>query len=233
MDWQITVTNLLTKAQDGAATEEERKTYTERATYLMAKYGVEALLDRPKDIPLNVEVVVLNVPNPHAKLRATLVDRTASALGLKTVRNIRAKTLHVFGLPEDIKSFSNLYASLWIQALLSLATAQAQKPYGEHGKTFNHSYLLGFIDEVSARVSAAASRANRDTANSTPGTALVLANRTSAVELKVAEIFPILRKGSSARANSYSAYNSGISAGSRADINQPRMGGSYSRPVLA
>lgn len=227
MDWQNIVTNLLAKAQDSATTKEEREAFTEKATYLMAKYGVQALLDRPTNIPLDVEVIVLKVPNPYAKQRALLIHRTATALGLKAVRTTKTQEVHVFGLPEGIKSFTNLYASLWIQALLALASAQQDKPYWEHGKTFNHSYLLGFIDEVSARVRAAADRANRDHTNSAPSTALVLANRSDAIEAKVAEIFPSLRKGTRSRANSSSGYASGVDAGRRADINQPRMGGSY------
>lgn len=226
MDWNKIVANLLAKAQDSAATAEERESYTERATYLMTKYSVEALIERPTNIPLNVEVIVLKVPNPYAKLRSILIHSTARAVGLRTVRDPRSKTVHVFGLPADLESFTNLYASLWIQALLGLATAQASKPVGEHGKTFNHSYLLGFINEVTARVRAAADRANQDSTSVAPSTALVLKNRSSAIDQKVEEIFPSLRSGTRTHANSSSGYFSGVAAGARADINQPRMGGS-------
>lgn len=225
MDWNKIVSDLLTKAQDSAVNAEERDALTVKATYLMAKYGVKALLDRPTNIPLDVEVIVLKVPNPYAKLRASLIHRTARALGLRTVRNPRTKEMHVFGLPQDIHNFTHLYASLWVQALLSLASAE--KPVWEHGKTFNHSYLLGFIDEVSARVQAAADRANQDSSSNTPSTALVLKNRASAVDQKVGEIFPHLRRGTSSKANSSSGYLTGVDAGSRADINQPRLGRSY------
>lgn len=229
MNWQQTVTNLLAKAQDPAATDAERHALSEKAAYLMAKFGITTLLDRPADMPLNVINIELALGAPYAKLRATLIHRTAVAFGCKTVRS--GVKVRVFGLQEDIDNFTQMYVSLWIQALFALAGSE--KPEWVHGKTHNHSYLLGFIDEVTTRVAASTRKAARDADSPTVSTALVFAKRETSIDAAVSLIYPSLRKGTASRATSSESYYSGTRAGARADLNQPRMGGSHtSRAAL-
>jgi len=229
MNWQQTVTNLLKKAEDPATTREERESLSEKAAYLMAKYGITTLLDQPADTPLNVVNVELGLGAPYAKLRATLIHRTALAFGCKAVRS--GSKIRVFGLQADIDNFTQMYVSLWIQALFALAISE--KPEWVHGKTHNHSYLLGFIDEVTTRVAASTRKAAQDADSPTVSTALVFAKRATSIDAAVSLIYPSLRKGTASRATSSESYASGAREGRRADINQPRMGGSHiSRPSL-
>lgn len=229
MDWQNTVTNLLRKAEDPATTDEERESLSAKAAYLMAKYGITTLLERSADQPLNVINIELVLGNPYPKVRANLINRVALAFGCKAVRS--GAKIRVFGLKHDVDNFTQMYVSLWIQALFALATSP--KPAGVHGKTHNHSYLLGFIDEVCARVASATRKAAQDANTTTVSTALVFANRSTAVDNAVSVVYPHLRKGTPSRATGSSSYFAGTRAGSRADINQPRVGGSHtSRPAL-
>lgn len=224
MNWQSTVTNLLKKAEDPATTREERESLSAKAAYLMAKYGITTLLDRPADQPLNVINIELSLGAPYAKLRASLIHRIALAFGAKTVRS--GGKIRVFGLQADIDNFTQMYVSLWIQAQFALMSSE--KPEWVHGKTHNHSYLLGFIDEVSFRVAASTRKAAQDADSPTVSTALVFAKRAESVDAAISLIYPSLRKGTAARATSSYSYAAGSSAGRRADINQSRVGGSHS-----
>lgn len=231
MDWQKTVTNLLAKAQDSAATEEERKAFSERAAYLMAKYGITTLLERPADQPLNVVTIELKLGAPYPKVRAQLIFSLARAFNSRAVLFSRSKTMRVFGLQEDIDSFVQMYASLWIQARFAMILSE--KPAHVHGKTHNHSYLLGFIDEVVTRVASATARAAQDANTPEVSTALVFAKRTTAVDNAVEIAYPNLGRATPTVPTGYSSYHAGASAGRRADINQPRMGGSHSSSTKA
>jgi hypothetical protein len=225
MDWQTTVTNLLNKAQDPAATAEERTSLTEKAAYLMAKYGITELLERDVNAPLDVESITITLTNPYNKLWSILAHNIGVSLGVRTIRlGTRANTMRVYGLRNDLDRFSTLYSSLVLQALLSLAASH--KPYGLHGKTHSHSYLLGFIDKVVQRVSAATLQANQDQAQ-TVSTDVVLANRQDAIDRVYAREHPNTKTGSSAQANDPRSFYAGATAGARADIHQQRMGGSH------
>lgn len=219
MDWQGIVTNLLNKAEDNAVTAAERQAYSEKAAYLMAKYGITELLNQPTNAPLNVDHVVLILKSPYPKLRAVLASEIARALSCRAVRT--GQKVLVYGLAHDLRNFSRLFVSLWIQAMLSLAASE--KPPHVHGKTHNHSYLLGFISEVTSRVHRATQRATTETTQTVVSNALVLQNRETAVDKAVSEAFPRLVKGSPTRATSRDSYADGTRAGRMADINQPRL----------
>jgi hypothetical protein len=221
MDWQKTITNLLNKAEDPATTPAESEALTERAAYLMAKFGITELLKRDTTAaPLQATSITLTVKNPYAVQRRTLIHRLSRALGCRSVRS--GDKVFVFGLQRDLDNFSLLFVSLWVQANLSMLAST--RPEGVHGKTHNHSYLVGFVDEVSVRVQAATRKAHTEESN-TVSTALVLANRTDAVSAAVAAVFPHLTSArNTTKVTSDASYSSGKTDGRRADINQPRMG---------
>lgn len=224
MDWEVTVTNLFKKAEDPATTKEEREALSEKAGYLMAKYGIKRLLDRPADLPLNVINIEIALGAPYPRVRASLVFGVAEAFNCRAILFNRTKTMRIYGLQEDIDNFVKMYVSLWIQALFALQLAE--KPSDVHGKTHNHSYLLGYIHEVTGRVASATRKASKEATTETVSTALVFANRTNAVDAAVASAYPNLGKAAPTVPRGVTSYYAGVNAGTRADINQPRMGGS-------
>lgn len=221
MDWRVTVTNLFKKAEDPATTREEREALTEKAAYLMSKYGITELLEQTTSAaPPEVTTITLNLTNPYKAHRALLIQQIARAMGARGIRT--GDKIVVFGLPDDIKRFSMLFASLWIQANLSLASSE--KPDYVHGKTHSYNYLLGFVNEVNARVWRAAQRAQTEAKQEAPSKALVLANRSTSVNDAVSAMFPKLVKSRVLHSTSYGSYVSGVDAGRSADIGQQRVG---------
>lgn len=229
MDWQNVVTNLLNQAQDRAVTTEERQAFTEKAAYLMSKYGITELLNRDTSVPFNVAHIFFELKNPNKIIRSILINGMAQAFDCRAVRTrASGDRIQVFGTPQDLEHVNTLVVSLSIQAILSLMGTE--KPDHVHGKTHNHSYLLGFTNEVISRVKAATRKAHSEA--SSVSTDLVFANRTTAVEQAVAECFPQISTGRTIRAAASASYHDGVRAGKLADINQSRMGGSSQQRAL-
>lgn len=216
MNWQKTVENLLNKANNPAVTEEERNLLLEKATYLAGKHSVEALFATVPTVA-NVKYEIYTLANPYISHKIHLIGGISTAFGCRAVRH--NNQVHVFGLAEDLQKFKMLYTSLLIQGLLGVQATPV--PAWEHGKTFRHSWLLGYVSEVNRRVREAANRASGDI--NLPGKEVVLANRTSIVDAAVADVFPSLSKGRPTPINSESGYRGGRAAGETADIGQGRV----------
>lgn len=226
-DWRTTIAALLAKANNPAATKAEQETYTQHAMYLMAKFGIEEHQLRVTN-KQSVKAVMksFKLTNPYVTHKGKLITGIARAFGTKPVY-INKNDVRVIGLPEDIARVELLFASLLMQLFIGLKAAEADKPYWEHGKTFKHSWVLGFVSTVVQRVQDAAHRATTEAKASTPGTDLVLADRKSLVDAKVAKLFPNLTTYRRSTANnSTSGRALGAEAGRRADIGHPRLGGS-------
>jgi len=227
------VRKLLAKAEDPAATQEEAETYTAKASELMAAHGIERALLAAADPSLDVvadRVVVLD--RPYAADKADLLGTVAIALRCRTVRRTRypdgAKELsvHLFGHRSDLERVDVLFTSLLLQAMRALARTAV--PPWDHPAAFRRSWLAGFSRAVSRRLSeaerdAAGLAEHRFAARGT-STALVLADRSAAVEAARDATYPHLQ-AASARRLSGSGAREGWAAGQRADLGVTRLRG--------
>lgn len=232
------VRKLLAKAEDPAATAQEAETYTAKAAELMAAHGIDrallALADPGLDI---VGDLVIVLDRPYAVDKADLLSAISVALRCRPVRRTRYSggskelSVHLFGHRCDLQRAEILFTSLLVQAVHALARTAV--PASDHPAAFRRSWLAGFSRSVGDRLSAvevqAADRARDRFAAQGTSSALVLADRSAAVESARDRTYPHLRQAS-ARRLSGSGMHAGWSAGQRADLGSTRLPGRRSLP---
>lgn len=217
---------LLAKAE---ATEfpSEAETLTAKATELMAKYGIEqAMLADAEPSRDKVTNKILQIDNPYGIDKALLLQYIARPLRCRAIRigAIRGQRVHLFGFAADIERLEILFTSLLVQSANALAATST--PYGRQAVSFRKSFLAGFSAAVTNRLRAAEQRAQEEaapSADSGRSVALVLADRSTAVDREVAEEYPDVR--TSHRTVGRNGYGEGAAAGNRADIGGTRVGG--------
>jgi hypothetical protein len=226
------VRKLLAKAEDPATTPAEAETYNAKASQLIAAYGIDRALLALADPALDVvgdRVVVLD--RPYATDKAGLLASVALALGCTAVRRtrhpdgVKELSLHLFGHRSDLERAEILFTSLLVQAMHALARTPV--PSGDHPAAFRRSWLAGFSAAVGRRLeaterAAAAAAGARFTDHGT-SSALVLADRSAAVEAAMASAYPHLRAGTTRRLSG-SGHADGWGAGQRADLGGSRLG---------
>jgi len=226
------IRKLLAKAEDPAATTGESETYNAKATELMAAYGIDRALLAAADPDSDVvgdRVVVLDAP--YARDKASLLSGIAHELRCRGVLRTRylggAKELsvHLFGYDSDLLRTDVLFTSLLVQA--AVGVARVPVPVGESVGAFRRSWLAGFTHAVVRRLAAAESRAVGDaererTQPSQTSVALVLADRSVAVDDALSREYPRLRTGRP-RTLSGSGMAQGLAAGQRADLGGGRL----------
>jgi hypothetical protein len=226
------IRKLLAKAEDPAATADEAETYTAKAAELMAAYGIDRALlaatDPASDI-VGDRVVVLQ--SPYARDKGSLLSGIAQQLRCRSVLRTRYSgrvkelSLHLFGYDSDLLRTDVLYTSLLVQA--SMGMVRAPVPVGESVAAFRRSWLAGFTRAIVRRLADAEQRAQAGAeSRSDPGAdhslALVLADRSGAVEDALTRQYPRLQSGRR-RSLSGSGMAEGWAAGQRADIGGSRL----------
>ncbi|MFD9716099.1 DUF2786 domain-containing protein [Streptomyces sp. NPDC059076] len=196
---------LLRKAEDPAATEDEARTYLEKATGLMAKYGIEqAMLDNRSEPGTPVDRVIDLAP-PYAGEARRLLSQIALQMRCRSVfpggRNNRNR-IHVFGYEADLRATEILFASLRLQMLQGADRAdRLHRPEKEDSRAYKRSWMLGFIREVANRIGTVERRARADAERESgqvgasmdgQSVALVLADRSVVVGARVSARYPKL-----------------------------------------
>jgi Protein of unknown function (DUF2786) len=230
------VRKLLAKAEDAAATAQEAETYTAKAAELMAAYGIDRALLAATDPDSDVvgdRVVVVQAP--YARDKASLLSGVAHEMRCRSVLRtrypggVKELSLHLFGFDSDLLRTEVLFTSLLVQA--SLGMVRAPTPHGESVAAFRRSWLAGFTHAIVRRLAAAERRAQAeaesrpegaDTARGGRSVALVLADRSVAVDEALAREYPRLRSGRR-RSLSGSGMADGWAAGQRADLGDGRL----------
>jgi hypothetical protein len=217
---------LLAKASDPAATAEESAVYMEKATELMAKYGIEeAMINEAKPAGEREQVTrkQIVIPAPYALEKRTLLNEIGKAFGVRTIHHSGTKPLRVtmFGYPSDLTTVEALFASLTLQATRDVLREEV--PYWDNTAAFRRTFLVGFAAVVGRRLADMYRKVEREQTATTPGTALVLADRRQAVDVAFAEAFP--RTTSQSRNLSGSGGRAGRAAGHRADLGGHKVGG--------
>ncbi|MFF4968328.1 DUF2786 domain-containing protein [Streptomyces sp. NPDC001037] len=224
---------LLRKAENPAATEDEARVYLDKAYDLMAKYGIEqAMLDDVAEPERPVDRIV-DLHPPYVKEGRRLLARIGYEMRCRSVypggKDNRHR-VHLFGFETDIQTTEVLFASLRLQMLDGADRAdRLHRPDGEDARAYKRSWMLGFIREVTARIGAA-QRAARTAAEqgteadgdrtSGRSVALVLADRTTVVEARLAAQYPKLNKTRPTKFKG-TGYWQGVADGRDADIGGP------------
>ena len=210
------VRKLLAKAEDPACSPAEAEAFTAKATELIAKYGVDQALLAARD-PARGPVVdrVVEVPAPYATDKAGLLVAVAIPLRCRTVRLTRPRSVavHLFGFDSDVARAELLYTSLLVQAAHAMAATPV--PWGQHPAAYRRSWLAGFASAVSTRLRTAESSAS----SGVPSMALVLADRSTAVERRRDEAYPTLREARPRRLSGDGAAH-GYAAGNAANLGE-------------
>lgn len=229
------VRKLLAKAEDESVTPPEAKALTAKAAELMAKYGIDrALLAATQpatDKPGNRTVDILN---PWGRVKAHLLCGLAAAMRCKPVivnsRVVKEggfTRVHLFGYESDLERVDMLCTSLLIQMWHGVTAAEVPGRTSS-ARAWRRSWLLGFADEVVARVRAAEQAAAEQSGEAQrqaggTSTALVLASREQVVQASCAAVYPKLRD--TRLTYSGGGYREGRVAGRRADLGTGRVGG--------
>lgn len=224
-DWKETIQKLMNKAEDPATTPAERDAIVERVTYLMAKHGIEeAMLSAAEERTAKVVNQGYKITAPYVNQKMTMLNNIGIAFGCQSVR-MADDRLVMYGHEDDMEKVFMLYGSLLIQMVTSLGSVV--KPSHVHGKTFNTSFVNGYVFEVVKRVKDAYKRARQDVQNSTGnGMELVLRDRAVAVRDAYRTDHPFTRVSNSRSSiTSEAGYNAGKSAGASANIGQTGLGG--------
>ncbi|MFF2407667.1 DUF2786 domain-containing protein [Streptomyces sp. NPDC058092] len=223
---------ILRQAEDPAATEAEAEAFLQKATALMAKYGIEQALLQGGE-PASEQPIdrVVEVTAPWMRECKKLLSWIASQMRCQSVYpggQANRHRVHLFGFASDLHAVEVLYASLRLQMLRGADRADAEhRPTGEDTRAYKRSWMLGFIRAVTSRIGEAERAAREDTerdrqesaADATAGrsVALVLADRTAVVEAEVASRYPKLGKARPTRYKG-SGYRQGHADGEQANI---------------
>lgn len=232
--WIDKLQALMRKAEDPATSEHERENIIDRVTYLMTKYGIEQdMLRSQEQRPLTASHRKLLIVSPYVNKKAVLLNQICIAFGCMMVDTSSRDNdrVSIFGTDEDIERVFMLYMSLILQMDIALAQAQTHKPNHEHGKTFNGSFINGFVFTVMDRIRVAAARAKNDLKREMSGNGmeLVLLNKAELIKNLLLDTFPNVGiRVKNIRSTSETGYGAGRSAGQRADIGGARISGTHS-----
>lgn len=225
---------ILRQAEDPAATEHEAQAFLQKATALMAKYGIEQAMLRG-DAPTREKPAdrVVEVGSPWMSESKRLLSSIAYAMGCHPIYpggKANRHRVHLFGFAADLHSVEVLYASLRMQMLQGAERAYAQyRQPGELPRAYKRSWMLGFIRAVVLRIAEAERTAREgserdrteaaaaDASAQGRSVALVLADRTTQVQAEVASHYPKVGKVRRTRFTG-SGYRQGHADGQQADI---------------
>ncbi|MBP5908862.1 DUF2786 domain-containing protein [Streptomyces scabiei] len=222
---------LLLKAENPAATADEARAYLDKAYELMAKYGIEqAMLDADVTEAERPVDRIVDLHPPYVKEGRRLLARIGYEMRCRSVypggKDNRHR-VHLFGFETDIQATEVLFASLRLQMLEGADRAdRLHRPETEDARAYKRSWMLGFIREVTARIGAA-QQAARAAAEEEAGAdeegvsgrsvALVLADRTTFVEARLAAQYPKLNTTRPTKFKG-TGYWQGVADGRHADI---------------
>jgi hypothetical protein len=214
------VRKLLAKAEHPATPPAEAEAFSVKAAELMARHLIdEAVLDAGRLSSSQPEVRTLEVEPPYARARGTLLNNIARAHRVTAVLRDAAPggglRVSLVGFRSDLAATELLFTSLLLQAstAMLLASAGASSP-----KAFRRAFLIGYAATIGARLAEVTSRVAAEQPTATgASTALVLADRSAAVEALVQASFPRLRTIRTT-VSDRGGLTAGQQAGQRADL---------------
>jgi hypothetical protein len=246
------VRKLLAQAEDPGATPEEAATFTAKAQQLMTKYSIDLamVVDGRRAEEVVVKTWRVNGPYSSHKLdMAFAASRANDCRAIYARLGGGAHQISLVGFPHDIDWVRTLFASLELQLGLALAQAMSTRPEHVHGRTFAVGFVKGFADEIGTRLAQARHQAVADAkageagptgpgparserAGSPGSVALVLAAKDKRVDDEFKVNFPHVRTlHRYVRLSSWSGYQPGRDAGSRAQLARGSVSGRRRLPA--
>lgn len=207
------VRGLLAKAEDPACTPQEAALFSAKAEELVAKYALDSAMlsqdDKGKPIMRRYPI-----SNPYGRPKTALFQGLARAYGCAPVRDTRSKEDVIVGFASDLDVVEILFASLLVQG-------QREFFRGPSDKAWRTSFWYGFANRVVKRVE----ESRRKAKDETPGSALVLADRSSETKDALREMFGGVRSTGGGRTTSAAGAAAGQAAADRSDIGTQRFAG--------
>lgn len=230
------IAKLLSTAESLAAqgNEEAAATYTAKASALQLKYMIEdseirqAAGDKRADDPLVSHVVIgVEKRGGYVKARRDLVASLASIFHCKITMAHDRSSMTIYGYRSDVDFVQTIFTSLVTQMMRNMEHDARMMPAGESARTWRTSYAHGWAYRVVTRLRAARTAQECAAYTNTPGTAIVLRDRSQAVQDYYDELFAgrKMRAGYANRSiRSGDGHRRGDAAGARADLGGPRLG---------
>lgn len=201
---------------------EEADALTSKAQELMSRYAIDAAVladQQVADLGAGVVARRLRLTDPFATAKAGLLHAVAAANGCQVVLLRELGIATVVGLPVDLELVDLLFTSLLVQATRALADATRA---GGGTAVFKRGFLLAYAARVGERLTAAGEHAVAQASGQHGGSLVpVLARRDAAVQARVAELFPRVRRGR-ARTVDPAGWWAGRRAADEADLGSGR-----------
>lgn len=232
-----TIRALLAKAE-ATTFVAEAEAFTAKASELMARYALDEAMvwaDAPGDggVPTEIRLVV---HRPFTAQKAVLVNAVATAYGCQALRLGRfgddgAEHVSVIGFASDLTLVETLVTSLFLQ-LTSAMTAPLPGPSRRPASqvaAWRRSFIMGFTSTVTDRLRADRARATADTdaaagdRSDERSAALVLRDRSAAVDDEFRQRYPRIRTSRVSSGTSEAGRAAGTSAGRTADLGGRRL----------
>ena len=223
------VRKLLARAEHPTTPPAEAEACSAKAAALMSRYVIDqAMLDASAPVHAAPVVRTIVVDAPYALPKTVLLSfvarafRVCVAVGRDLDSGGRRCTL--VGFPVDVDSTEMLFTSLLLQASSAVSVAGRGR---RDVKAFRRAFLVGYAHTIGSRLAQAQADAEQEREQQSPGTDLVLADRTAQVEAAFHAEFPRLRTMRTT-VSSGGGLVAGREAGARADLTtgRRRVGGS-------
>ncbi|MCA1781219.1 MAG: DUF2786 domain-containing protein [Dermatophilaceae bacterium] len=242
----LTKVRMMLAKAESTPFEAEAEAFTAAAHSLMTRHSIDrAVLEATTETPSasGPGAVRVPIPAPYARDKFSLLSAVGRANRCKAVWHDHFGFATVVGFDVDRRTVEMLFASLLVQAMVSMQGHRASHP-GVNARTFRRSFLTGFTHRVAerlAQVSEAETRAASEEhvpahlhpggpgdlspgSSTGPGTGpstdivRLLADREEAVETSVRERFPGTRTIRSRARLEAEGWYSGRAAGDRASL---------------
>ena len=241
-----TIRGLLAKAE---ATEfpEEAEAFFNKASELIARFAVdEALLwataPSTREQPSEMRLVV---HAPYVGQKAVLVGAVSRAHGCRAIRfgsgSARGgEIIAVVGFPTDLRWVETLVTSLLVQLTAAMLARSPKGLSSSQSAGWRRSFIIGFAEEVGARLQADREVAARDAdaahADSRRGNqgehsvSLVLVERSEEVRDEFRKRFPYTQSTRASTGGSRAGHHAGRAAGRDASLTRESVGGRRTLP---
>ncbi|WP_062380866.1 hypothetical protein [Demequina pelophila] len=209
------IRTLLAIADGGSPYPEERERARERAERLMVRLAIdEAGVRMSKEEAAAPEQREFHFDAPYILDQQGLVFRIASVFACRGVRYPSGRMV-VVGFASDLAMVAALAGSLVPAMRLEM---DAMGGSASRKKAFAMAYAA----TVKSRLQDFYAGALREAEQEGTGSALVLADRSVAVDEAMVQMFPGLRAGRARQVRDYAGWMAGSAAGERADISLGR-----------
>jgi hypothetical protein len=191
------VRGLLAKAES-TEHEEEADALTAKAQELMTRYSIErALAESHEPVRTTPAVRRLWLDNPYLVAKSLLVTAVADANDCRSVLTDSWGFATIVGHDADLDIVELLTTSLLVQATraMTLAGSHSTRAGVSRTRSFRQSFLVAYAGRIRERLheSADATRVSADAIHK-GGLLPVLAARSRAVDDRLDELFPRLRR---------------------------------------